>query len=78
MFTLGVPDRKLKHYLFQGRSLVQKAVCALSDEGINKVALVVFSRNESGNAFWEHIGFEGRIDLVYRNKNIHELQRINT
>lgn len=61
-----------------GKKLVEEAVNALAQEGIHKVALVVFGRNESGNAFWEHIGFESRTDLVYRNKCIHELQRMDT
>ena len=49
-----------------------------SREGIKKVALVVFSTNEIGNEFWEKRGFVVREDLVYRNKNIHELERIDT
>lgn len=32
----------------------------------------------AGNGFWEKIGFTGRDDLVYRNKNIHELKPIDT
>ena len=51
---------------------------ALDKEGIKKVALVVFKYNEIGNGFWENIGFTDREDLVYRNKNIHELSRIDT
>lgn len=61
-----------------GQKLVDAAIGALDREGINKVALVAFERNELGNTFWEHVGFERRTDLVYRNKNIHELQRIDT
>lgn len=61
-----------------GKRLVDAAIHALDQEGINKVALVAFERNEKGNAFWEHVGFKGRTDLVYWNKNIHELQRIDT
>mgnify|MGYP000801640025 CR=1 FL=1 len=61
-----------------GQNLVDTAINALDREGINKVALVAFERNETGNAFWEHLGFHGRTDLVYRNKNIHELQCIDT
>lgn len=60
------------------RSLVDLAFDALDKEGINKAALVVFSKNELGNGFWEKIGFTGRDDLVYRNKNIHALERIDT
>jgi len=51
---------------------------ALEREGINKVALVAFKKNDIGNDFWEHIGFIERDDLVYRNKNIHTLNRIDT
>ena len=61
-----------------GKRLVDAAIGALDQEGINKVALVAFERNELGNTFWEHVGFERRTDLVYRNKSIHELQRIDT
>lgn len=61
-----------------GRTLVEKAMKALEAEGINKVALVVFERNEIGNGFWEKIGFTSREDLVYRNKNIRSLERIDT
>ena len=59
-------------------ALVEAALAALKDEGISKVALVVFSRNEQGNAFWEKQGFTQRNDLVYRNKNLIELIRIDT
>ena len=61
-----------------GSSLLDYAMAALNDEGINKVALVVFERNEIGNAFWENRGFTIRSDLVYRNKNINPLERIDT
>ena len=60
------------------RSLVEHAMSALEQEGIHKVALVAFGRNELGNGFWEKIGFTVRDDLVYRNKAIHELERIDT
>lgn len=61
-----------------GHELVNYALNALEAEGIHKVALVAFGRNELGNSFWESIGFKSREDLVYRNKNIHELVRIDT
>lgn len=62
----------LKEYQKQGigRMLVESAVEALRKEGIIKVLLVVFTHNDSGNAFWEHMGFTVREDLVYRNKYI--------
>lgn len=50
-----------------GKALVNATLEALKKEQINKVALVVFATNRLGNEFWEHIGFEVRNDLVYRN-----------
>lgn len=61
-----------------GRALVEAALDALKAEGIHKVALVVFDRNEKGNAFWEYMGFTVREDLVYRNRSLTELVRIDT
>ena len=63
-----------------GKELVDKAIEALKKEGIHKVALVVFDKNEIGNKFWEGIGFEERKDLVYRNKviTIRNMERIDT
>ena len=59
-------------------SLVEHAMRALKEEAILKVALVVFEKNEGGNAFWERSGFLRREDLVYRNKSLVELERIDT
>lgn len=53
-------------------ALTDSAVEALGREGITKVALVVFSDNVAGNAFWEKSGFSSREDLVYRNKVINK------
>lgn len=61
-----------------GFQLVGTAMQALKKCGINKVALVVFDRNENGNAFWQKLGFTVREDLIYRNKTINEMIRIDT
>lgn len=61
-----------------GAKLVNAALEALRACGINKVALVVFSRNQDGNAFWEKQGFTLRDDLCYRNRALAEMQRIDT
>ncbi len=61
-----------------GRSLAEAALKALSGLGINKAALVVFGRNEDGNAFWEKMGFTVREDLEYRNKALAEMIRTDT
>lgn len=55
-----------------GRALVDTVIKALKEEGINKVALVVFSSNDLGNKFWQSIGFIKRDDLIYRNLSINE------
>lgn len=55
-----------------GKSLLDAAMDALRQEGINKVALVVFEKNEIGNQFWESVGFTRRDDLVYRNMSIND------
>lgn len=61
-----------------GKQLVEKCLSALKDEGINKVALLVFNRNETGNIFWEKMGFATRNDITYRNKELNEIIRIDT
>ena len=61
-----------------GRQLTDSAMTALEAEGISKAALVVFRKNETGNGFWEHIGFTEREDLVYRNKALRSLTRVDT
>ncbi|MCL2227370.1 MAG: GNAT family N-acetyltransferase [Oscillospiraceae bacterium] len=53
-----------------GAKLVNAAMAALENEGVTKVALVVYEKNESGNKFWESLGFTMRTDLVCRNKEI--------
>jgi ribosomal protein S18 acetylase RimI-like enzyme len=50
-----------------GKALVDSAVDALVQEGIHKVALVVFKDNAIGNPFWTALGWECREDLNYYN-----------
>jgi ribosomal protein S18 acetylase RimI-like enzyme len=61
-----------------GRKLVDSVITALKNEGIAKVALVVFEKNKNGNGFWEKIGFTVRENLIYRNFSITEIERIHT
>lgn len=58
--------------------LLDAALEALKAEGISKVALLVFFRNEEGNAFWEKQGFSLRTDIAYRNRELTKLTRIDT
>ena len=60
-----------------GSKLVNLALDALKAEGINKVLLVAFKKNEGGNAFWESQGFTLREDLNYRNKALAKMVRID-
>ena len=59
-----------------GQKLVASSLATLKTEGINKVALVVFSNNNLGNLFWEKLGFKKREDLIYRDKTINEMEKI--
>lgn len=61
-----------------GTQLMSHCEDALKREGINKAALLVFNRNEAGNAFWEKQGFTVREDVAYRNKALAEIIRIDT
>lgn len=61
-----------------GTLLLEAALNALKKEGISKVNLVAFSTNIKGNSFWEKQGFSARNDLIYRNKALTELRRIDT
>ena len=58
--------------------MITTVLDALKHIGIHKTALVVFTKNKDGNAFWENEGFSARNDLVYRNKALTELKRIDT
>ena len=61
-----------------GSRLVARALDALKEEGIAKAALVVFSRNDAGNTFWEKQGFTTREDLIYRNRTLVQMVRKET
>ncbi len=47
-----------------GTALAKATTEALRKEGINKVSLVAFSTNETGNRFWQKLGWDMRGDLV--------------
>lgn len=61
-----------------GTKLVDKCLSALKEEGINKVALLVFAKNDVGNRFWENQGFIARTDITYKNQETNKLIRIDT
>ena len=55
-----------------GRAMVGAAMNALKEEGINKVSLIAFTRNDIGNAFWKEIGWTKREDLNYYDFTLNE------
>lgn len=61
-----------------GSALVDSALRRLKELGATKAALVVFSRNEAGNAFWERLGFHERQDLAYRDRALTSMVRTDT
>ncbi|WP_418346436.1 GNAT family N-acetyltransferase [Streptococcus pantholopis] len=58
-------------------SLVNHSLEALKEEGIHKAALQVFTENQTANAFWDSVGFTKRKDIIYRNKALSSLCRID-
>jgi len=48
-----------------GKAMVVRCMEKLNEEGINKVALIAFTKNDVGNAFWKEIGWTERRDLNY-------------
>ncbi len=55
-----------------GKDMVVFCMNALKDEGINKVSLIAFTKNDVGNAFWNCIGWTKRLDLNYYDFTLNE------
>ena len=60
-----------------GIALLDHALEALRNEGIQKVYIVVFKNNETGNAFWEKRGFVIPDESIYRAKEIVPIEHID-
>ena len=52
------------------RAMVEACLAALRAEGISKCALIAFTNNDAGNAFWEAVGFQAREDFFYRDRGL--------
>ncbi|MCR5418788.1 MAG: GNAT family N-acetyltransferase [Lachnospiraceae bacterium] len=63
------PDYRLQGI---GRAMVVHCMQKLKEEGINKVSLIAFTRNDIGNAFWKEIGWTKREDLNYYDFTLNE------
>lgn len=55
-----------------GNKMVGFALEALKLEGINKVNLVAFKDNKTGNAFWSGLGWNAREDVNYYECTLNE------
>lgn len=53
-----------------GKALVERALQALKEQGIDKCHLFVFHDNVIGNSFWKNVGWKKREDLFIYSKNI--------
>ena len=48
-----------------GTRMVIYCMNTLKEQKINKIALIAFTKNDAGNAFWKHIGWTCRQDCNY-------------
>ncbi|MBQ7464786.1 MAG: GNAT family N-acetyltransferase [Lachnospiraceae bacterium] len=55
-----------------GKAMAVSCMEKLNSEGINKVALIAFTKNDVGNAFWKEIGWKQREDLNYYDFTLNE------
>ena len=55
-----------------GKAMATACMRALQTEGINKVNLIAFKRNEIGNRFWKGFGWVFRDDLNYYDFTLNE------
>ena len=55
-----------------GKAMVVHCMQVLQQEGINKVSLIAFTKNDVGNAFWNCMGWTRRGDLNYYDFTLNE------
>lgn len=60
-----------------GKAMVVFCMKALQAEGINKVSLIAFTKNDIGNAFWKKLIWTKRDDLNYYDFTLNEENIIN-
>lgn len=63
------PDYRLRGI---GKSMVVFCMRALQAEGISKVSLIAFTKNDIGNAFWKSLTWTERADLNYYDFTLNE------
>lgn len=70
LYHVCVDEKHRMHGI--GRAMVVAAMEALKKEKINKVCLIAFTKNDTGNAFWNEIGWTKREDLNYYDLTLNE------
>lgn len=60
-----------------GKAMVVTCMNELREQHINKVALIAFTENDVGNAFWKGIGWTERLDLNYYDFTLNQENIIN-
>lgn len=70
LYHVCVDEKHRMHGI--GRAMVVAAMEALKEEKINKVCLIAFTKNDTGNAFWNEIGWTKREDLNYYDFTLNE------
>lgn len=70
LYHVCVDEKHRMHGI--GRAMVVAAMEALKAEQINKVCLIAFTKNDTGNAFWNEIGWTKREDLNYYDFTLNE------
>lgn len=69
-YHVCVHEQYRKHGI--GKAMVEMAIGALKEEGINKVNLIAFENNEIGNRFWQDMGWTFRKDVNYYESILNE------
>lgn len=55
-----------------GKAMVVYCMRALKEVRINKIAIIAFTTNDAGNAFWHKVGWKQREDLNYYDFTLNE------
>ena len=70
MYHVCVKKEYRRHGI--GKQMVIFCMRALQEEHVNKVALIAFTSNDVGNAFWHKVGWKERKDLNYYDFTLNE------
>ena len=70
LYHVCVQKEYRKHGI--GKAMAVFCMKALQEEGINKVSLIAFQKNEGGNQFWRKVGWTFREDLNYYDFTLNE------